>query len=563
MGTPTTLNEAVIEVLWRRLLSIVDEVAVAVRKGAFSPIIRESNDYSCAIFDATGQLLVQNTYGQASHLGAMPNIIRHFFGAFPPETLREGDALLTNDPWIGTGHPPDFCVATPVFHRERVVAVITTIVHHVDVGGRMASTESREAYEEGLRIPICKVCDGGPENDVVIGFIRQNVRVPELVIGDLRAQITANHIGAGKIRALLGELAWDDLQALSDEIISRTEAAVRRAIDEVPDGVYHARYVTDLNDDRGEPIVYECRVTVAGSDIEVDWTGSSPQVSRAVNVVLNYTYAMQCCALKTALFPSVLNNAGCFRPIKIKAEEGSILHCRFPASTFHRMATGHTIPQAVFAALASVVPEKVAADTGSAPLWSEIFYGQRTPGDRFLVWIFFHGGTGATWRKDGLGCCIYPFSISNTPVEMFESDTRLLVEGKALLADSGGAGKFRGGIGQQVVIRVPPEPVGPHGEVTAALAGGRYRRPALGLLGGEPGSVGRIVLNGREELTSIRNVVLEAGDTIAFHTPGGGGYGDPADRDPEALARDVRFGYVSRRAARDVYRADERAIPGA
>ena len=372
------LDPITTEILWLRLLGIVNEVAVTVRRTAFSAVVRLADDFSCAVFDVEGNMIIQNTTGIPSHLGALTTVVKHFLSAFPPETLEDGDVLINNDPWLLCGHKPDICVATPVFYNNKFVAFVQTIAHHTEIGGRIAEMKSMEHFEEGLSIPIMKLYKKGEENVDLFNIIRENVRVPDVIIGDLRAQVGGNHVGARKIKELIAEIGWEDLQDLSSEIRTRTETAIRKAIEEVPDGSYRYEYPTELRDESGKQIKYVCNLEIKGSNVKVDWEGTSPQVHhRAVNVVWSYNYAKVNLAIKAALYPGIQNNQACFEVINVTAPEGCILNCIKPAATYHRMTSGHLIPEAVWFTLSQIIPEKIIAGSGALPLPIEIFCGEK------------------------------------------------------------------------------------------------------------------------------------------------------------------------------------------
>lgn len=547
------LDPISIEIFWSRLVSIVDEVAVALLRTSFSNVVRDAEDFSVAMFDSAGNLLAQGTSSIPSHLGAMPNVVKHFLNVFPPHKLAPGDAIVTNDPWIGNGHLEDVFVATPVFHRSKLVAFSLNIVHHCDVGGRYGTSESREIFEEGLRIPISKLCRAGEPNEDIFNIVAANVRAPDKVIGDINAQLAANHVGSTRLLQFLEERGWDDLDHLAKEIFDRTEAAMRASIQELPDGTYRREFIGEEVGTSGNPITIKVAVTINRSDIHVDYTGTSPQEDKAINVAFNYTYAHTVFGLKAAINPFILNNAGSLRCFKVTAPEGCILNPRFPAALFWRIPIGHMLPEMVFHTLASVIPELVMAGNGSTPLSTIAFNGDEVSGRRFVDIIFFNGGLGARSDRDGVSCLAYPANISNSSVEIMENEAPLLFEKKELICDSGGAGKFRGGCGQEIVMRVPAEGRSRARTAAAFVAGGRFKRPAPGLLGGGAGSLSRIVLNGDQTYDSSQEFLLRPGDVVSMQVSGGGGYGSPLQRDPHLVALDVRNGLVSPEKAKEHY----------
>ncbi|MEE9276701.1 MAG: hydantoinase B/oxoprolinase family protein [bacterium] len=506
-----------LEVIWRRLIGLVDEAAATLVRTAFSTLVKESNDFSCVLTDDRGESLVQCTASIPSFIGTLPITVRHFLREFPPEQLSPGDVLVTNDIWYGTGHLPDVNVAKPIFHRGRFVGFAASTAHLPDIGGKIRSPDPQEVYEEGLQIPIMKLYRAGEANETLIRLIRYNVRVPDLVMGDIYAQVTANGLAEGRLAALLDEYGLEDLRALTAEIQGRSEGAMRGALRAVPDGVYTSALETD---GLAEPIRIRARLEKKGDALVIDYEGSSPQVDRALNVASNYTYAYSVYPIKCALCPEVPNNEGCFRPIEVRAPEGSILNPRRPAPGGGRMLVGHYLPAAVFAALAPVMPERVAAASGS-PLWCVNYSGPDKRGERTAGLFFQNGGTGATARREGHACLSFPSNVSNTPIEALERITPFTFLEKTILRDSGGEGRRRGGCGQRIVMRNDSP-----GKVTVSFMAERTRRPAPGLYGGGEGAPGQVLING-EAVNPKETTTLQAGDILTLITPGGGGYGPP------------------------------------
>jgi len=540
-----------LEILSRRLAGIADEVATALVRTSFSMIVRDAHDYSCAICDAQGRMLMQASHGNPSHVGALYTTLKAILADYhPADTLEPGDVLVTNDPWIGNGHLPDVFVITPAFRKGRVVAFVVSIVHHMDFGGRLSTPESREIYEEGLRLPPQKLCKAGVENAELIEMIHWNVRVPDKVIGDLRAQVTATHVGAARIEGVLAEKNWDDLDALGEELLDRTEAAMRAAIREVPDGHYEYEMIAEKH--RGEDIVIRMGIDVTGDEMLIDYTGTTAQIDRAINVVFNYTNAHTIYAVKCALARNLPSNEGCIRPIKVTAPLGTIVNAEFPISVNQRAQIGHLLPELVFQALSPVIPDHVIAGSGSTPLWSHVISGAFGDKRPFLVYFGMQGGLGARGHNDGVTCLSFPANVANTPVEVLEQEAPLLCEEKSLTTDSGGAGQFRGGLGQDFTIRVRDGDGAPAGRVTATLRGGRYEHPIPGIVGGKPPRPGELVVAG-EIVNRSGQYLLEPGEAITFRTPGGGGAGPADARARDLVRRDVREGYVSKERAAEDY----------
>lgn len=551
---PRQSSPVAIEIAWSRIASIADEADANVARTAFSSIIRDSHDYSCGLYDARGNLLSQPTTVAPAHLGGMTAAMKVLGDYFPFETLREGDAIVTNDPWIMSGHLPDIMVVMPVFHRGRLVAHAGSVFHHQDVGGHLG-TDTREVFEEGLQIPPCMLYRAGQANEDIFRIIAQNVRVPELVINDLKSQVASLHFTAERICSFLQEQDLEELESLADEIYARTETAVRRGIEKIPDGVYEAEKLLDLGPD--EPSVrLKLRLEVAGDELLADFAGTGPQIERGVNCVLNYTTAYLLFGVMSLVAPFLPSNAGAVRPLRIAAPEGCILNAQRPAPVIGRTAIGQNIPELVFSALSSVLPEDVIAESGSLPLWWLTLSGQRAGGEPFVVGPMFSGGLGARSGSDGVSTLTFPTNIMNNPVEAMESESPLLVERRELVEDSAGAGRYRGGLGQEFVVRVPDDDAAPARPVVNFLVAGRTVIGPRGLFGGADAPPATIEVNGRA-IGWGRPYLLEPGDRIAYRTAGGGGYGDPKERDRDKVREDLRNGLVSPQAARDVYGMDD------
>lgn len=506
-----------LQILWSRLIATVDEASATLVRTSFSTVVRESNDFACVLLDAGGRSLAQSTASVPSFIGTLPVTVRHMLREFPAELLEPGDVLLTNDPWLGTGHLPDINIARPVFRAGRLIGFAASVAHSPDIGGRIRSPDAREVFEEGLRIPPLKLIKAGEPNKDVLRVIRSNVRVPDMVEGDLMAQVAANDMSARRLLQMMDEHGLDDLESLATAIHGYSESAMREAISRVPDGEYGYEFQTDGFD---RPLKVRIAVRVAEDTVHVDYAGSSPQVDRALNVVPNYTYAYTAFAIKAALSPDVPNNEGGFRPITVTAPEGSIFNPRFPAAVGGRAVMGHFLPAAVFGALAQVVPEKVQAASGS-PLWCMNVAAVDDRGHRVATMFFVNGGQGASAVKDGISCISFPSNMSNTPIEVLENTAPVEIEEKQLRAGSGGRGRHKGGMGQQVAVRIKSQ-----GPATIAFLADRTKYPAFGLEGGTEGALGSITLNGRP-LDPKRIHVVQPGDLVVLSTPGGGGFGEP------------------------------------
>ncbi|MGI9476691.1 MAG: hydantoinase B/oxoprolinase family protein [Hyphomicrobiaceae bacterium] len=542
MNSPTStvsnaprFDPVTLEILWTRMISAVDEAAKALRRTSFSTLVNESNDFACVLTDATGQSLAQNTESIPSFIGTLPVTVKHFIEEIGIDNMAPGDVLVTNTPWIATGHLNDITVARPIFNNGKVVAFAASTAHAPDIGGKVRSVESREVFEEGFHIPIMKLLRAGAPDATLFKLLRAAVRTPDQTEGDLWAQLTGLELMERRLVELLDEYQLPDLDGFGGEVLGRCEKAMRAAISALPDGTYPYAFQTDGMD---EPFDFKVAVTVAGDTINCDFTGTSAQVDRAINCTMTYTFAMASYALKCALLPELPNNEGIFRCINVSAPEGTIVNPTFPVAVGGRMATGHYVPVAIFGALAPVLGDRVIAASGS-PLWSIIQSGVRPNGKTYANVLFFNGGMGATDGGDGQSTYSWPSNISNVPIELIERNSALFVHHKKLRPDSGGNGQFRGGLGQEIHFEVKTDT--PIGMIFMAE---RCKRPAPGFGGAEAGAKGEVRIDG-EIIDHRRNVVLNDGQTVTLRTPGGGGYGELSERADTARQSDMQAGYSS------------------
>jgi len=541
----SAFDPVILEILWNRLLSVCNEQQLTLMRTAFSTVVRESQDLACGVFDSRGHMIAQSQTGTPGHINAMATGVRHFLKAYPPETLEPGDVLLTNDPWQTAGQVNDMTVLTPVFLKDAIVAYFASTCHAPDVGGLLLSAEAREVFEEGIRIPITKLFFRGEPNAELIKLIRANVRTPEETVGDLYAQTSSNAVGARSLLHLMSEFSLESIDPLADEIVLRSERALRQAIAALPNG----RYENEIwSDGFEEPIRIRVAVNIEDEDIHIDFAGSSPQSSRGINVVLNYTRAYASFAIKAAISPEVPHNDGAFRPVHVTAPEGSILNCREPAAVASRHLIGHFVPGAIFGALAQAMPGKLMAG-GSEPVWISLWRGEWSDAAKapFLLSHFQLGGAGARASKDGLSTTGFPSGVGGVPVEVIESLAPLLQHHRELRTDSGGAGKFRGGLGQATEMRCL---TGKAWEVSAMAD--RIQFPGPGIEGGAPGACGQFLLDGEPKPAKAR-LALPPDAHVQLNLPGGGGYGNPKERATQDVFNDVVNGYVSIEAAEDLY----------
>ncbi|MFN3937699.1 MAG: hydantoinase B/oxoprolinase family protein [Gemmobacter sp.] len=540
-----------LEIMWSRLVNVVEEMWHTVCRTAFSLVIAESQDFACELLDKDGETLAHSPRAMPVFNLTLPRAVKALLARYPAETLKPGDVLVTNDPWLCAGHLFDIAVVTPCFRDGRLVGLMGTVGHVSDIGGTKDSLKAREIYEEGIQIPPMKLFEEGRPNETLFRLIAQNVRGGEQVIGDIHSFVAANAIGAGRLLAFMDDYGMEDLGALAEVVQGLSEGAMRQAIRAIPDGDYTA---TITNNPLGTPMTYPVKVRVAGERIVIDFAGAPPQLAQGgLNSTLNYTAAHATYPLKCMLTPTVRGNAGCYRPFEVTAPEGSILNPTYPASVNLRTRTGWYLAPNIFAALARAAPDQVQAFTGLAV--AATIYGRDAAGSFYSDMLFCGGGQGGSARGDGHSALLWPTSAANTSIELMESRAPILVLEKTFLPDTGGPGRHRGGLGQRVRFRKRVEDGQP---TLVSVYPEGVDNPIPGLFGGRPGggARGRIldpaghVLHdcGTGELVELTGTHQIVELTLA----GGSGYGDPAERDPRAIARDIALGFVTPdHAARD------------
>jgi N-methylhydantoinase B len=539
-------DPARLEILWSRLLSIADEMAITLTRTAFSSIVRDAYDYGCAIFDAKGNMIAMaNNATPGLSVSSMVSV-RNMLDAYGAETLGPGDVMITNNPWIATGHLLDLSIVTPVFYRDHLAGYTAAVAHHMDIGGRKTAPDSTEIYEEGLFLPVLKLYDQGQANSTLFRILESNVRVPEMVLGDLHAQVAANSKGAQRICELLEENGWSDLNLLGQEVLDRAERAMRLAISALPEGLYRGELVIDGFD---QDLIIVATVSVKDGELTVDYTGTSKQVDRGINSVLLFTQGLTFVALKLLLDPTTPINSGCIRPLQIFAPQGTILAAHYPAPVVARTVVAQHLQSVLFMALCELGLDRFCAPSGG-PVWVERFYGDQLADKSFFVLQLLNGGMGARSDRDGISALSFPGNVATIPTELFEAEVPLVVERKGLICDSGGIGRFRGGLGQEFRVMLLPDLEGP---ITLSIRADRTRNRAPGLSGGLPGGLARIIRNGCESLPAKQKVLMHPGDVISWQLPGGGGYGNPLDREPERVLADVINGLVSINSAQNDY----------
>lgn len=523
---------------WDRLISIADEIINTLVRSSFSTNVRESYDLSCVVFDSRGRSIAQGAYSVPSFTGTAPATLTAMLKRFPAATLRPGDVVMTNDPWIGTGHLFDINVMQPVFRKGRIVGYSMSITHLPDIGGGGYSAAAGEIYEEGLRLPICMLAQGGKLNEPLLDLIRANVRVPEQTLGDLLANHACTTVGGRMLNELMDEYGIESIDPLADAILEQSEHAIREQIALLPEGVYRNRIEIEGQDG---PLTLACAVTIRGGEVVADFTGTSASIKKAINVPLCYTRAMTCYAIKCLTTPRIPNNQGSVGPISVTAPEGCLLNAVTPAATGGRHIVGHFVVPLIFGALADIVPDRVQADSGMLNL---INVQGSTRDGRGVSSIFFAaGGFGALDGLDGAPTTPSPSNMTGSAIEVWEDLTGMFMVSKELLADSGGAGEFRGGLGQRI------EFVNDSGnDIAIACLAGRTEFPPQGVRGGRPGGLREIRVNG-ETVHPKGRYVLAPGDRLTLFEAGGGGFGDPHRRDRAALRRDIEQGFVTPKSA--------------
>ncbi|MEI4473414.1 hydantoinase B/oxoprolinase family protein [Frigidibacter sp. MR17.24] len=533
-----------LEIMWSRLVNVVEEMWLTVCRTAFSLVIAESQDFACELLDKDGETLAHSPRAMPVFNLTLPLAVKALLKRYPAETLKPGDVLITNDPWLCAGHLFDIAIVTPAFRNGKLVGLMGTVGHVSDIGGTKDSLRAREIFEEGLQIPPMKLIDAGKPNESLIELIRENVRNPDQVLGDIFSFVAANELGAERLRAFMSDYGMADLGALAEVVQGLSEKAMRDAIRAIPDGDYHS---VITNNPLGEVLTYPVKVTVAGDSLSVDFDGAPPQLAQGgLNSTLNYTAAHTTYPLKCMLTPTVRGNAGCYRPFSVTAPEGSILNPQRPAAVNIRTRTGWYIAPNVFAALSDAAPDAVQSHTG-LPTVANV-YGKDAQGRLYSDMLFSGGGQGGSARGDGQSALLWPTSAANTSIELMESRAPILVIEKTFAQDSGGAGKMRGGLGQRVRFRKIADDGLP---MLASIYPEGVNNPIDGLFGGHPGgsALGRILSPEGEVTRDLGTgdlvTLTRASEIVEIVLAGGAGYGPAAERDPAAVSRDLALGYIS------------------
>ena len=543
---------AQLQVMWNRLLSIVEEQGQILLRAAFSPIVRECGDISAGIFDCEGRMLAQAVTGTPGHINTMAAAVNELRARFPARGMRPGDIYMTNDPWLASGHLNDFLLVMPAFKNGRIVGYTSCTSHLVDLGGLGMGPEGSDVFDEGLLVPPCKVVAEGVPNQLLLEIIRANSREPIANEGDLFALIACCEAGARSLTAMIEDFGAETLHELSSYIIETSRKGTLDAIFEVPNGVYRNRLKIDGYE---RELELHASLSVSDDEMRVDFAGTSGCSNKGINVPLNYSAAYTVFALRCVVGPDIPNNAGSLAPFIVDGPKGCILNAQRPAPVAMRHTIGQLTPDLVLGCLHQAVPEKVPAEGASCMYDLPMRHAPevaQTGGRKFAIEPVHNGGTGARPHADGLSATAYPSGVFGSQVEITESVAPVIIWRRELRPDSGGPGKFRGGLGQTIEVSSADGM-----PIVVFLSLERIKNPALGRAGGRAGMTGRARLKGRSrDLPGKGEVRLEHEERLIFETPGGGGYGDPRDRSPDAIGLDLKRGLVTKDGAR-AYRCIE------
>lgn len=549
--TMSTIDTFAEKILWDRLITIADETVNSLVRTSFSMNVRDSYDLSCIIFDEQGRSVAQGTFSLPTFTGTAPQTLSAMLERFPHDTLQDGDVIVTNDPWLGTGHLYDINVCRPVFRGGRLLGYVMSITHLPDIGGAGMSSVAREIYEEGLLIPIQKIVSAGRLNDSLLEIVRSNVRVSEQVIGDIKANLTCTEVGARAVVEFCEEYGLQGLSGVADLIIARTERAMAVGLEVLPEGKFeHSLFVEGVDND----VTLCVAITKKDGVIDVDLAGSSPQLRSALNVPLCYARAVAYYTLKCLLAPDLPNNEGTFGRIKVSAPEGSVLNPRAPAATGARHTIGHYVFPLIMGALSRALPERVITEMGMMNVFN--VFGQRHDGKMIASLFFLSGGFGALRGHNGRAAVPGPGNMTALSTEVWEDLTGTTIRYRRIRPDSGGTGEFPGGPGQAVEL------VNSTGhEMVVAFLGLRTRIPARGMFGGGDGGRREFAIDGHEVDGKGRHAI-PAGGVLRILEAGAGGYGDAARRDAAAVEADVHRGYLTAEYAETKYPAYRAARVG-
>jgi len=542
-----SLGQIDLQIMWNRLIAVVEEQAQTLMRTAFSPIVREAGDLSAGVFDLQGRMLAQAVTGTPGHVNSMAESVKHFIRHFPPTTMKAGDIYITNDPWMGTGHTNDFVLTTPCFKNGRLAALFSCTSHLTDIGGIGFGPDATDVFMEGLYIPMLKLADQGRMNETLMAMIRANTRLPVDTEGDVYSLAGCNDIGCRRLVEMMEEFGLADLDTLSTFILERSREAVLGEVAKLPRGSWRNEMMVDGYD---APIKLVATTTVSDAGIHVDYTGTDPQVRRGINVPIAYTTAYTVFGLGCVVSARIPNNAGSLAPLTVSAPAGTILNALKPAPVLLRHVIGQMLPDVAFGCLRQAIPDRVPAE-GTSCLWNLNMRGAVAEGDGnygFTITVTSNGGTGARPQADGLSATAYPSGVRGTPVEIAESIAPLIFWKKELRSDSGGAGVRRGGLGQTIEIG---SSIDKPFDLLAAYD--RIDYPPRGRDGGRNGTPGYVGLKSGTPLKGKGTQTIPADDRLVVMTPGGGGLGDPRQRDSQQVAHDIAEGLVSAETAHQAY----------
>jgi N-methylhydantoinase B len=538
----SALEEIQRQVMWNRLIAVVEEQAQTMIRTAFSTTVREAGDLSAGIFDLQGRMLAQAVTGTPGHVNSMMESVGHFLRKFPAETLQDGDHLITNDPWLGTGHLHDLTVVTPAFHKGRLVALFANTAHVIDVGGLGMGPEGRSVFEEGLYIPIVKCFEAGRPNTTFFDFLRAGTRQPVELEGDVYSLCACNEAGARRLVAMLDEFRLDGIDALATHIFESSHRATMAQIAALPPG----RFTAEIWSDGYEaPIRLSAAMTIATEGITVDFEGTSGLSGRGINVPAAYARAYACFGIKCVVAPDIPNNTASLALFRMLIPEGTILNAPRPSPVSVRHVVGQLLPDLMMGCLHQAVPQRVTAE-GSSCLWNPplrggaIVSGQTSPLPSFEVITFNSGGTGARPGQDGLNGTAFPSGVRTMPVEATENVAPVVFWRKELRPDSAGAGRTRGGFGQIMEIGAKGD-----AEFACNAIFDRVMHAPRGREGGEDGAPGVVRLRSGGTLRTKGYQIIPAGDRLILELPGGGGMGLSSERSARLSADDIRDGLVT------------------
>ncbi|HYB09932.1 MAG TPA: hydantoinase B/oxoprolinase family protein [Alphaproteobacteria bacterium] len=553
----TALSQIHMQIMWSRLIAVVEEQAQTLMRTAFSTSVREAGDLSAGVFDRQGRMLAQAITGTPGHVNSMATGVKHFLDVYPIDKMQPGDHYITNDPWLTSGHLHDITVVTPAFKNGRPIALFANTIHVVDIGGLGMGPDGRQVYEEGLAIPIMPLAKEGRFNEDLLRIVRANVREPFQVEGDIFACAACNEDGARRLVEMMNEFELADVETLGDQIIEASRQATLNAIRNLKPGVYRNSLTMDGYD---KPLTLAAAMTIGYDGIHVDYEGTSLASSYGINVVLNYTTAYTAFGVRCLVAPDVPNNAGSLGTITVSAPEGSVLNVKRPWAVAARHTVGHMLPDVMFGCLHQVIKGGVPAE-GASSLWNPQIYGGGSMVDQiddgvdpstlpqFSTVIFHCGGSGARPAKDGLNVTAFPSGVRTIPVEATETVAPIVFWRREFREGSGGAGAHRGGLGQVIEL-------GGAGGMPISLLCNfeRVRNPARGRDGGKQGASGSVSLASGRPIRPKGRQTVPSRDRIRLELPGGGGFGAPEKRNPEHVAEDVADGLIDRKTAESVYR---------